>query len=263
MAGAHADLEAAVLLLAQGQADLDTLDGAGQAGQILQLGTGHAGRLDLIPCQADQGAAVIVVELQTFQRHALRDNAGVGAALEQSFVEHLHIGTGLDQVGRRAVGRRRCVAEPEAPRIGRHARVQAGGNFRRDFRAHLGDERCQQFGRSRCAIVHQCLVGVAAVGAMVVDAQIDMLCIFLNVVALPEELDAGHIHRHHKGRAEAAVKHRDGHVAVHGRDRVAAQHSCIFAQLLQGKAERRARADGVAVRVFVAKDQDVICSKQT
>ena len=30
MAGAHADLEAAVLLLAQGQADLDTLDGQGR-----------------------------------------------------------------------------------------------------------------------------------------------------------------------------------------------------------------------------------------
>lgn len=30
MAGAYADLEAAVLLLAQGQTDLDTLDGAGR-----------------------------------------------------------------------------------------------------------------------------------------------------------------------------------------------------------------------------------------
>ena len=36
--GAHTDLEAAVLLLAQGQTDLDALDGARQARQILQLG---------------------------------------------------------------------------------------------------------------------------------------------------------------------------------------------------------------------------------
>ena len=79
----------------------------------------------------------------------------------------------------------------------------------------------------------------------------------------PNKLDARNIHRHHKRGAEAAVKHRDGHVVVHGRDGVAAQHGGVFAQLLQRKAERRARADGVTVRVFMAQNQDVICSKQT
>ena len=75
---------------------------------------------------------------------------------------------------------------------------------------------------------------------MVVDAQIDMLGVFLNVVALAKKLNARNIHRHHKRGAEAAVKHRDGHVVVHGRDRITAQHGGIFAQLLKRQAERRA-----------------------
>ena len=64
--GAHADLEAAVLLLAQGQTDLDALDGARQARQILQLSPGHTCGLDLVPGQADERTAVIVVKLQAF-----------------------------------------------------------------------------------------------------------------------------------------------------------------------------------------------------
>ena len=66
MAGAHADLVAAVLLLAQGQADLHALDGTRNAGQILQLSPGHTCGLDLIPGQADERTAVIVVKLQAF-----------------------------------------------------------------------------------------------------------------------------------------------------------------------------------------------------
>ena len=64
--GAHTDLEAAVLLLAQGQTDLDALDGARQARQILQFGPGHTCGLDLVPGQADERTAVIVVKLQAF-----------------------------------------------------------------------------------------------------------------------------------------------------------------------------------------------------
>ena len=64
--GAHTDLEAAVLLLAQGQTDLDALDGARQARQILQLGPGHTCGLDLVPGQTDERTAVIVVKLQAF-----------------------------------------------------------------------------------------------------------------------------------------------------------------------------------------------------
>lgn len=90
-----------------------------------------------------------------------------------------------------------------------------------------------------------------------------MLGVFLNVVALAKKLNARNIHRHHKRGAEAAVKHRDGHVVVHGRDRITAQHGGIFAQLLKRQAERRARTDGVTVGVFMAQNQDVICSKQT
>ena len=143
VAGAHADFKTAVLLLAQGQADLDALDGAGQTGQVFQLGPGHACGLDLVPGQADERTAVVVVKFQAFQRHPLGNDPRVGAALEQAFVELFHIGTGLDERRRRAVGLRRRVAEPEATGVGRHARVQAGGDLRRDLRAHLGDERRQ------------------------------------------------------------------------------------------------------------------------
>ena len=263
MAGAHADFEAAVLLLAQGQADLHTLDGARQAGQVLQLGPGHTRRLNLIPGQANQGAAVIIVELQAFQSHTLRNDACMGAALKQALVERFHVSPGLNEGGGGAVGLCRGVAEPEAAGIGCHAGVQAGGNLRRNLRAHLGDECCQQLCGSRCMVIHQRFIRIAAVGAVMVNAQIDVLGIFLNVVALPEQLDAGHIHRHHKGGGEAAVKHAAGHIVIHGRNRVTAQHGGILAQLLQGKAERRAGADGIAVRILVAQYQDVICSQQT
>ena len=263
VAGAHADFKTAILLLAQGQADLDALNGAGQTGQVFQLGPGHACGLDLVPGQADERTAVVVVKFQAFQRHPLGNDPRVGAALEQALVELFHIGTGLDERRRRAVGLRRRVAEPEAAGVGRHARVQAGGDLRRDLRAHLGDERRQQLGGGRRVVVHQRLIGIAAVGAVVVDAQIDVLSVIPDVVALAKQLDTGHIHRHDERRAKAAVKHRDGHIVVHGWDGVAAQHRGVFAQLLQGKAERRARADGIAIRVFMTQDQDVICSKQT
>ena len=45
----HADAEAAIPLLAVGQANLHAFNGARQAGQVLQLGTRHAGRFDLVP----------------------------------------------------------------------------------------------------------------------------------------------------------------------------------------------------------------------
>ena len=53
--GAHTD-----------QTDLDALDGTRQARQILQLGPGHTCGLDLVPGQADERTAVIVVKLQAF-----------------------------------------------------------------------------------------------------------------------------------------------------------------------------------------------------
>src|SRR5699024_5824465 len=78
VAGAHADLITAVLLLAKGQAYLHALDGARQAGQILQFRPGDPCRLDLIPGQADQGAAAVKVVFQAFQRLALRLHPRVG-----------------------------------------------------------------------------------------------------------------------------------------------------------------------------------------
>jgi len=155
-------------------------------------------------------------------------------------VQPFHVGSGLDQSRCRLVGLRRRVAKPEAAGVRCHTRIQAGGNFRRDLRAHLGDERRQELGSCGSPGVHQRLIGIAAVRAVVVDAQIDMLGVFLNVVALAKKLNARNIHRHHKRGAEAAVKHRDGHVVVHGRDRITAQHGGIFAQLLKRQAERRA-----------------------
>ena len=128
----------------------------------------------------------------------------MGAALEQTLVQPFHVGSGLDQSRCRLVGLRRRVAEPEAAGVRCHTRIQAGGNFRRDLRAHLGDERRQQLGRCGSPGVHQRLIGIAAVRAVVVDAQIDMLGVFLNVVALAKKLNARNIG--HTGIMEAAVK---------------------------------------------------------
>ena len=70
-----------------------------------------------------------------------------------------------------------------------------------------------------------------------VDAQIDMLCIFLNVVALPEELDAGHPPPQRQGR-KLRSKHRDGHVAWYmAEDRVAAQLTAAFLPYCSGQGK--------------------------
>ena len=85
-----------------------------------------------------------------------------------------------------------------------------------------------------------------------VDAQVYMFGVLGHIVAVAEQLDAGHVHRHHKTGREAAVKHRDGQERIHGRNGIAAQNRSGLAQLLQRQTQRRTRADGVTVRVLMA-----------
>ena len=184
------------------------------------------------------------------------------AALEQAFIQLFHIGPGLDQLGSCQVGVGRGVGKAEAARVGGHAGVQAGRNLRRKLHAHLGDQLGQQLGGCSRVVVHQRFVGVAAVGAVVIDAQVDMLGVILDIIVVAEQLDTSHVHRHHKGGGEAAVVHGDLHVIIHGRNGITAQHSGGLAQVLQCLAQRSARADGIAVRVFVAQNQDVIGAQQ-
>ena len=95
-----------------------------------------------------------------------------------------------------------------------------------------------------------------------VDAQLHMGRIILHVVLFAEQLDAGHIHRHHEGRGKAAVKGGDVHIIVHFGDGVAAQHRRGAAKALQRLAQRARAAHRVTVRVFVAQDQHLVGAAQ-
>ena len=85
-----------------------------------------------------------------------------------------------------------------------------------------------------------------------VDTQVHVFGVLLHIVAVAEQLDAGHIHRHHKGGGETGVEAADLHEIIQGRDRVAAEHGNVLAQRFQRQVQRPGTADGVAVGVLMA-----------
>ena len=256
--GADADFVAAVLLLAQGQAHLHPFDGAGQAGQVLQLGPGHAGGDDLVPGEVDHGAAAVEEVFEAFQRHPLDLDAGAGTGFEQPGVEHLQVGPGFDQAGRRLMGVGGGAGKAEAAGVGGDAGVQAGRDGGVQGDAHLLDHVDHELTGRGGAGVQQRFVGIAAVAGMVVDAQVHMGRVFLHIVAVAEQLDAGHVHRHHETGGEAGVVQAQLHIPVQAGDRVAAENGRVFPQRLQRQVQRTCASDGVTVRVLVAQDQDIL-----
>ena len=97
---------------------------------------------------------------------------------------------------------------------------------------------------------------------MVVDAEIDVAGILRHTVVFAKELHAGNIHSHNGlGLKLAPERHRCSK-AVAGRHCIGAEDSCRLAQRLERVAEGAAAADGVAVRVFMTQDQNVVRSTE-
>lgn len=88
---------------------------------------------------------------------------------------------------------------------------------------------------------------------MVVDAQIYALGIFLHCFAVAEQLDARHVHGHHKVRLEIAFfKQAKLHICIARRDGVCTENGRRLAQAFQHMAKRHGAAHRVSVRVLVA-----------
>ena len=144
------------------------------------------------------------------------------------------------------------VGEAEASGIGGDAGVQACRDIGGDLHSHLGDHIDHDFAGCRSTGVQQRFVGIAVVAGMMVDAQVHVLGILLHIVAVTEQLDARHVHRHHKGGGETGIEPADLHKIIQRRDRVAAKHGHILAQGFQRQVQRTGTSDGVAVGVLMA-----------
>ena len=79
-----------------------------------------------------------------------------------------------------------------------------------------------------------------------------MLGVLLHIVAVAEQLDTCHIHRHHEGGGETGIEPADLHKIIQRRDRVAAKHGHVLAQGFQRQVQRAGTSDGVAVGVLMA-----------
>ena len=131
-----------------------------------------------------------------------------------------------------------------------------------DLHAHLPDDLIQKLCRCGRIAVQQGEIRIAAVARVVVDAEIDVAGILRHTVVFAKELHTGNIHGHNGlGLKLAPERHRCSK-AVAGRHCIGAEDSCRLAQRLERVAEGAAAADGVAVRVFMTQDQNVVRSTE-
>ena len=262
LGGAHADAVAAAGLLTEQQAHFDPLNADGQAGQLFQVSRVHAALLDLVPGQIHQGAAALKMIFQMVAGDTLRLHPLPGLGVEEQGVQLLHLRTGQNELCSHDVGVGSGGREPEAAGVRSEAGVEAVGDEGGDLHAHLADDLIQKLCRCGRIAVQQGEIRIAAVARMVVDAEIDMAGILRHAVVFAKELHAGNIHGHNGlGLKLAPERHRCGK-AVAGRHCIGAEDSCRLAQRLERVAEGAAAADGVAVRVFMTQDQNVVRSTE-
>ena len=185
-----------------------------------------------------------------------------GFGVEEQGVQLLHLRTGQNEPCSYKMGVGSGGREPEAAGVSSEAGVEAVGDEGRDLHAHLADDLIQKLCRCGRIAVQQGEIRIAAVARVVVDAEIDVAGILRHTVVFTKELHAGNIHGHNGlGLKLAPERHRCGK-AVAGRHCIGAEDSCRLAQRLERVAEGAAAADGVAVRVFMTQDQNVVRSTE-
>ena len=190
--------------------------------------------------------------------NALGLHALTGLGIEQQGVQLLHMATRLNELCRHDVGVCRGGREPEAAGVGCKAGVKAVCNVRRNGNAHGVDHLVQQLCRRCGAAIEQGEVGIAAVACVVVDAQVYMARELRHTVVFSKQLHAGDIHRYHRLRLKLTFEHMCVGKRIPVGNGIGAEHCHVFIQCFQCTIQRAAAANGIAIRVFVTQNQNVV-----
>ena len=103
----------------------------------------------------------------------------MGLALKKLAIDGVNIDTGFDAVGRDAVRQRRCVGKAEAPSVCRYSNVQSVHCLAPRREAQKPGQCPDELARRRRLTVEQYLAGIAGIGRMMVNAQIDFAAIHI------------------------------------------------------------------------------------
>ena len=177
-------------------------------------------------------------------------------------VHPLGVKAGLHERSGDAVGVRRGVGVDEAAGVRGDGHIQQQGDGGGDAHAHLDQNAVQQLRAGGAVGIDPRLLGVALVGAVVVDGQVN--AVGIGLAAAREHPQGGRVHRHDELRHE--LRRGQHALEIGGEEPVGVligQHPGGLAQLAQGQAQGAGAANGVPVRAAVGEDEHVLHGQQT
>ena len=229
------------------------------------LGVGRAGvRVDeVLARQMGQRDRAAVVALDGRKRTAEQGEPARRQPLVQHPMDALRLDARLDQLGRHHVRARRRVLEHELARVGDEPDVERVGDRRRDLGAELLGELVDDLGGARRRRLDEVDGAEAGVVVMVVDVQdVDLRATHevdghpVDVAAIEEHDDPlDQIRRRH--RLHVPKVHSP--ILVRQRELVGGhEHDDALAELLEDQPHPEQRAERVAVRVLVRREQQLV-----
>ena len=173
-AGTETDLKAAFRFFAQGHTDPHPFHLTGDRGESFHIVFHRTGIADHFQRDGHHRHPIVEMKLHSGQRQPFQFDAGTGFDVKHLAVDHIGACTGFHQLRGHLMGQRGGVAVLKATGVGGDAGVQRFRQLRVKRNAHRRNDLPHQ--HRRCtAILQQQTGGVAGVGQMVVDAQIDAI----------------------------------------------------------------------------------------
>ena len=83
-----------------------------------------------------------------------------------------------------------------------------------------------------------------------------------HAVVFAKQLYTGNIHSHHRFGLKLSFEHVRIGERIPGGNDIGAEHRCLLIQHFQSTVQGTAAANGIAVRVFVTQNQNVVRSHQ-
>ena len=254
---AHGEFHLSRLGVADHRAHQHALDGAGEAGDGVEVVLADAQLLHQLLGQAADGHRAAAVEVHLGHHPGFQLQAAAGLDLKELAVDGCNLCTQAHAGSRRLEGLGGGIGEAEAAGVGGDGDVNRLGHFRGDLHAHGRQYLVDELAAPGAGGVEQGVGGIEGVAGVVVDAQLERARKALP--ALGQEGFGGHIHGHHGGVLRPVGAEQPFHAG-----QVPAGKLGIFpdpgvlAQASKPQTQRNGAAGGVAVGADVGEDQKVI-----
>ena len=249
------------LQLADGDGIVHPLQLADEGGDVLQILLGGLEVPDQVQGDVGKDQGAVLRQIHLPHQAALNLHPLEGLDPEVPLVHPLGIKAGAHQGGGDAVGGRGGVGVDKAPGVGGDGHIEEQGNLGGEIYPHSLEHPEEDLPAGGAVRVHAGGPGIALLGAVVVDGQVDPVPVGLGAVW--EHPQGGHIHRHH--RLGDKVR-RGQHPLQIGVEEVVGilvgQEPGGLSLLPQGQAQGAGAADGVPIGPAVGEDEDVVQGQQ-